>query len=91
MRVRVSVPKATVEVKGNGSALIVTDSKATARVSVGVEALLIKVGALGEAAKLETDAPTKTANVNKSWMTPANESYGKRFFIELAPVTFLTN
>jgi hypothetical protein len=83
MRVRESVPKAIVEVKGNGSALIVTDSKATARVSVGVEALLISVGAFGEAAKLETEAPTKTASMHKSWLTPANESHGKRFIIEI--------
>ena len=88
MRVRVSVANGTVAVKENGSAFIVTDSKATARVSVGVDARLISVGALGDAAYIEIEAPRNIVSINRGRITPVNLPRRIEFFIGMDSVTF---
>ena len=59
MRVRVSAPSGTVAVKGKGSAFIVNDSKATARVLV---AWLIRIGFLLVAALAAVKVQTNKTN-----------------------------
>src|SRR5678815_623866 len=80
IRVLVSGLYATVDVSGNGSAFIVTDSKATARVFA---VWLISVGAFAFAANRELIPPliAKVIVKRRRFVKPARTSRGDLVFI----------